>query len=237
MELAKKDNKLYMEKLKSVGLVSNISKGIITNKKDWVLICDTFRARGYENFVTIGNFKKSSETRFIEVKKQKPTSYNDCYNSYYYIDDVSLVEISDPSECKCNESIKEDTIKVKEIFNVSSIKKDSTIILQNINFETDKSELLSNSFNELDKLYNLLKSNSSVKIEVSGHTDNAGTENHNKQLSEARAKAVVDYLIEKGIKKERLSYKGYGSSKPIADNNTDEGKAKNRRVEFKIVSK
>jgi outer membrane protein OmpA-like peptidoglycan-associated protein len=122
-----------------------------------------------------------------------------------------------------------DTSKVYKI--------DEPIVLNNVYFETAKYDLLPESNTELDNLVILLKENISYKIEIDGHTDNTGNEKDNQVLSENRAKAVVDYILNKGISKDRLSYKGYGSSKPIADNNIDEGKAKNRRVEFKIVSK
>ncbi|MEI6854382.1 MAG: OmpA family protein, partial [Bacteroidota bacterium] len=73
-------------------------------------------------------------------------------------------------------------------------------------------------------------------IEISGHTDNVGKENDNQLLSEARAKAVMDYFVRKGINPTRLTYKGYGSTQPIAPNTTDEGRAKNRRVEMKVIA-
>ena len=111
------------------------------------------------------------------------------------------------------------------------------IILKNIFFETDKSQLLPNSFDELNKLVEYLYKNKSTAIEISGHTDNTGTEEKNKKLSETRSKAVADYLISKGIDKSRIGYKGYGSTKPVAKNDTEEGKQQNRRVEFIIKKK
>ena len=74
-----------------------------------------------------------------------------------------------------------------------------------------------------------------MRIEVQGHTDNRGSESYNKRLSEERAKAVVDYLVRKGVSPKRMEFKGYGSSQPIDDNETDEGRAQNRRVAFKIL--
>lgn len=81
----------------------------------------------------------------------------------------------------------------------------------------------------------LLTDNPTIKVEISGHTDNTGKEPENLKLSNARAKAVVDFLISKNIAASRLTYKGYGSSKPIADNKTETGKAMNRRTECKII--
>jgi len=107
--------------------------------------------------------------------------------------------------------------------------------LKNIFFKTDQSELLVESFVELDKLYLMLQNNESIKIEISGHTDNTGNEKHNQHLSEMRAYAVVYYLISKGIDKARISNNGLGSTTPITSNNTAEGRAENRRVEFKVI--
>jgi OOP family OmpA-OmpF porin len=109
------------------------------------------------------------------------------------------------------------------------------IRLNNIFFETAKSELKPESFPELDGVVDFLSKNSAVEILISGHTDNVGSDDANMTLSENRAKAVVDYILSKGISTNRLSSKGFGESVPIASNDTDEGKAQNRRVEFTIL--
>ena len=101
-----------------------------------------------------------------------------------------------------------------------------------INFETGKSAIKNESQNIIDQIAEMLNSNPSLKISVEGHTDNVGTAAANKTLSEARAKEVMNALAAKGIDKSRLNAKGWGQEKPIADNKTDEGKAKNRRVEI-----
>ncbi len=115
------------------------------------------------------------------------------------------------------------------------IKENATIRLNNIFFETDKTELLPSSNAELDRLRDILQKDSSLRIAIEGHTDNTGNPAHNKALSLGRANAVVEYLIAKGIPKTRIEAAGYASEKPIATNDTEEGKAKNRRVEFRIL--
>jgi outer membrane protein OmpA-like peptidoglycan-associated protein len=112
-----------------------------------------------------------------------------------------------------------------------------TVVLKNVFFETNKFDLKTKSKVELDKLVGFLTKNNTSKIELGGHTDNVGNPKANQVLSNNRAKAVYDYLVEKGIEKERLTTQGYGDTKPIADNNTEEGRAENRRTEFKIISK
>ena len=90
---------------------------------------------------------------------------------------------------------------------------------------------------ELQKLVSFLTTNPTVKIEISGHTDNVGDKKLNLTLSENRAKSVYDHLIKNLITTERLLYKGYGDTKPKAANDTEENKAKNRRTEFKVIAK
>ena len=110
----------------------------------------------------------------------------------------------------------------------------TVVTLKNVFFDFDKTELKPESFVELDRLVSYLQHNS-VRIEIGGHTDDQGSEDYNDRLSENRAKAVYDYLIQKGIPADRLTYKGYGKRMPVADNSTDEGRATNRRTEFKII--
>jgi len=112
------------------------------------------------------------------------------------------------------------------------------IELKNIFFDVNKWDLKDQSKAELQKVISFLKTNPSLKIEFSGHTDNSGDKVFNKTLSNNRAKAIYDYVIEKGgIPAARLSYKGYGDTKPKAPNDTPENKAKNRRTELKVLSK
>lgn len=101
-----------------------------------------------------------------------------------------------------------------------------------INFETGRSDIKTESQKTIDEIAEMLKNNSSLKVSIEGHTDNVGTPATNKTLSENRAKAVMNALIAKGIDKSRLSAKGWGQDKPISDNATEDGKAKNRRVEI-----
>jgi len=116
------------------------------------------------------------------------------------------------------------------------IEKDQNIVMKNVLFEVDKANLKPVSYAELDYLVRFLKNNPNITIEIGGHTDNTGSEARNKTLSNDRAKAVYSYLIEKGIDANRLSYKGYGSTVPVATNDTDEGRQQNRRTEIKIVT-
>ena len=108
------------------------------------------------------------------------------------------------------------------------------IRLNNLFFKTNSSELDHESLPELERLLDLMKQNPNLQIQVNGHTDNVGSESSNQILSENRAKSVYQYLSENGIEATRLSYKGFGESQPVGDNNTDEGRQANRRVEYEI---
>jgi outer membrane protein OmpA-like peptidoglycan-associated protein len=109
--------------------------------------------------------------------------------------------------------------------------------MNNIFFEYDKSTLTNSSKGELNQVYAFLKKNPALKIEVAGHTDSMGSEQYNRKLSLARAKSVKQYLVKKGIESNRIKVAGYGEDKPIATNSTDEGREKNRRVEFEILQR
>lgn len=127
--------------------------------------------------------------------------------------------------------------KIQANFQLDRIDVGAKMVLKNIFFETNKATLKEESTAELQRVAGLLLDNPTIRLEISGHTDNVGSYRANQRLSEARAKSVVDYLVEQGVSEDRLEYKGYSFNQPIADNNTAEGRAQNRRVEFKVLSK
>jgi outer membrane protein OmpA-like peptidoglycan-associated protein len=118
---------------------------------------------------------------------------------------------------------------------LSPLKPGEKIVLKNIFFATDSFELKKESYAELNTIIDLLKKNPQLKVEIGGHTDNVGSKEYNLRLSENRAKSVYDYLVSKGIDAKRLKYKGYGFFEPVSDNSTEEGRAKNRRTEMKVL--
>ena len=122
---------------------------------------------------------------------------------------------------------------VNKTFELSPIKSGSQITMNNIFFEFNSSDLLASSYTELDRLVKLLKA-SKINIYIIGHTDGIGTIDYNNKLSEKRAISVGKYLISKGINPSRLEYMAKGSTEPIADNSTEEGRAKNRRTEILV---
>jgi len=111
----------------------------------------------------------------------------------------------------------------------------TTVRLENIFFDFDKTTLKPESYEELDKVVDFLNQNPSVEIEIAGHTDSKGSDKYNLNLSQGRAQAVVDYIISQGIEDRRLVAKGYGETLPVETNDTEEGRATNRRVEFTVL--
>jgi OmpA-OmpF porin, OOP family len=126
------------------------------------------------------------------------------------------------------ELMKQD-VTANEMF--AALNRDGHIALY-INFDTGKSAIKPESMTIIEQIVGMMKSNPELKVNIEGHTDNVGSPASNKILSEERAKSVVSAIVSKGINIDRLSSSGYGQDKPIADNNTDEGRARNRRVEL-----
>jgi outer membrane protein OmpA-like peptidoglycan-associated protein len=108
----------------------------------------------------------------------------------------------------------------------------SRIVTHGILFDVDKATIKPQSMGTINQIFQFLKDDPSLKFEIDGHTDNTGESQHNLQLSQQRADAVKDQMVSMGIESSRLTTKGFGDSKPIADNSSPEGKANNRRVEF-----
>lgn len=129
-----------------------------------------------------------------------------------------------------------DRIKFYECQEIKlKIVEDKPVVLRNVLFDTNSSVILESSFAELDELVKYLNLKKDKKIDISGHTDNVGSDSANQKLSEARAKSVMDYLIQKGIGATRLTAIGQGEKIPVDSNDTFEGRQKNRRVEFIIL--
>lgn len=137
-------------------------------------------------------------------------------------------------------NIKSDKTIQNEDFNldpiqVATVKENITINLNNVFFDFDKTVLKPESFSELDRIVTLMNEKAGMQIEITGHTDNVGTEKYNLGLSERRARAVVKYLTDKKIATSRISTQFFGETKPVDTNDTKEGRKRNRRVEFKIL--
>ncbi len=127
--------------------------------------------------------------------------------------------------------------KMRKDFYLKKVEVGTKVVLDNIYFQTGKAILRPESEKALNQVLRFLENNPSMRLEISGHTDNTGSLRINQKLSRDRASAVVNYLVGKGIPQEMLESKGYADTQPVAENSTVEGRTKNRRVEFKVLSK
>jgi outer membrane protein OmpA-like peptidoglycan-associated protein/tetratricopeptide (TPR) repeat protein len=174
----------------------------------------------------VAEFESSGETGRFTATVSEGTNYGMTITAAGYMFQSDNIDIPYGAKKEHNRFIE-----------LSPLSVNSTITLRNIFFDFGQSKPTASSKHELDQLYKMLASQPTVKIEISGHTDNRGSEEANLRLSNLRAKAVIDYLVQAGIDPERLSYIGYGLTKPITTNATAEGRRLNRRTEIRIVSR
>ncbi len=209
------------EKPEPVTLIS----GVVYNKKTNQPMGAKIRYYDLQSNVELGVANSDPVTGQYKIilPSGKNYSFLAQQKEFYPIsENINLKELSEYNEF------------TKDLF-LMPIEKGQAIRLNNIFFEFNKSDLMSESFNELDRLYDILVENKNLKIEIGGHTDDKGSDDYNKNLSNNRAKSVVDYLIKKGIDAKRLTSIGYGESTPVVPNDTDDNRAINRRVEFKVL--
>lgn len=204
-----------------------ILKGVVTDEKSQKPIESTIELVDNEKNVLLATFKSNSSSGKYLVTLPSGKNYGLAVKSPGYLFHSENFNL--PEAVEFQEFTLDIALKKLEVGN--------TIVLKNIFFDFDKSTIRPESQGELNRLIKLLKENPSVKIELSSHTDDVGTDEYNTRLSFARSNSVVDYLISKGISPSRLIPKGYGESMPIDKNETEEGRQNNRRTEFKILSK
>ena len=194
-----------------------------TQKETWEKVTFEYDASGFEQFFIIGNFDTNKKIRTIKIQGSKNPDA-----SYYYFDEISI----SPFEVETASSIVVNTIDDNQL-----LERNKVYTLKNVLFDFDKSDLLDSSITELDQLSRYLETHKKLQIEIYGHTDNVGSQERNDKLSLLRAKTVALYLISKGLKPERIIAQGYGNRFPLTTNDTEAGRALNRRVEFKLISK
>lgn len=206
----------------------NFDQVIETKEGEWRKISVTFIPRQPFRFFIIGNFFSDFRTETSIEKSDEIENFNHEQNgfykkvkriAYYCLDDISIHKYEPALE----ESIE------------ANLTENSRYTFRNVNFETNRWDLNEGAKKELDALAKYLQDNPSISIEIGGHTDNIGKEERNQILSEKRAEAVYGYLSSILKAEGQISYKGYGESKPIANNETAAGRLKNRRVECLIL--
>ncbi|MCK0160395.1 OmpA family protein [Allomuricauda sp. F6463D] len=178
--------------------------GYYQDKQNWMELSFDMVAKGFEQHLILGNFKSNVGTNYLSVKTTKK---GEGY-AYYYLDDISLTYLG--PEYKTNE----------------------IYVLDHVNFNFDRFDLQPKAEQSLRDVYEYLKQNPDLKVAISGHTDDLGSNEYNDLLSRERAGVVTQYLIDLGLDKQRITSKGLGDSRPLDTTLTDEARRKNRRVEF-----
>jgi outer membrane protein OmpA-like peptidoglycan-associated protein len=224
---------LYLKNVEGQSGEQNIE--LVRSRIDYVLT----------GVVTEENTQKPVPARFTVVKPgdEHPIniSFADTLSGRYALTlnetGPYLLEITAEGYFFQNQSLQfhhDSTLIVRNI-QMQPMSKGARIVVENILFTTGKATIRAESFGELNKLVRLLNENKGVRIEVSGHTDNVGSAAINKRLSRSRAQSVKNYLESQGIDENRIEFEGYGFDRPIAPNNTEDGRAANRRVEIEVI--
>ena len=203
-------------------------KGRVSNAKDGQPVASDIRIIDLANGTTVANTSSDSKNGLYIVSLPAGKDYAFHVTANGFLFHSQNVE-------RNNENGNEQWQPVTVDIALHPIESGERIALRNVFFETGRWEILPESEYELAKVVDLLTKNPTLKIELGGHTDNVGRPEANQRLSEQRAKAVYDYLINKGIPSNRLSYKGYGETQPVATNDTNEGRRENRRTEIKVL--
>lgn len=212
--------------------MGNPRLNMLDENLEWQLLSDVYTALGGEEYLTIGNFKSDKELKVIRRTEDLSDKGYGTW-SYMYIDDVRVKPVQRKLECSCeNEYLA--SIAVDPPLELSEYKK---IKLDAVLFEFDSDALTDEAIAQLEDVFLLLKKNRSMYMEISGHTDVMGPDGYNLGLSKRRAVHVIEYLTEKGIDPSRLQLTFFGKEQPVANNETDEGRHQNRRVEFQILER
>lgn len=179
--------------------------GFYEDKTKWMQISLDIVAKGFENYLVLGNFKSNGGTNYLDFGKSatKGEGY-----SYYYIDDISLIYLG--PDYQPNQSY----------------------VLNHVNFDFDRFELQPKARRSLKDVYDYLKKNPNLKVSISGHTDDQGSDEYNDVLSRQRATTVAKYLMRLGLPKSRITSAGYGNKVPLDSAQTEKARRINRRVEF-----
>ena len=202
-------------------------KGLILDENTKQPIAATIEIIDNEKNEVIASFKSNSVTGKYLVSMPAGKNYGISVHKEDYLFHSENFDLPKSSEYQ----------EVEKVITLKNIAVGNSIVLKNIFFDFNKSTLRNESENEIQQLVKLLTDVPTMKIEISGHTDNRGSDEYNKNLSNLRAKAVFDRLIASGIDISRLTYVGFGEEKPIATNDTEEGRQLNRRTEFKVLAK
>jgi OmpA-OmpF porin, OOP family len=213
-------------------VIANPQFNMLDYCEGWMLVSDVYTAVGGEQYITLGNFKFDKELKIIKRTEDLGAKAQDTW-AYVYIDQVSVKPVKQRNDCSCENDI----LKSQAVDPPLELKEYDRIALDAILFDFDQDVLTDSARIQIKGVYDLLRKNRAMYMEISGYTDIKGSEEYNMGLSKRRAQRVIDELIALGIDKERLNMSYFGKELPVADNTTDEGRMRNRRVEFQILKR
>jgi len=211
----------------------------IVNERDgWMTICGTYTAQGGEGAIVIGCFDKDDNLKIEKMKKPAGMMGAQTLDAYYYLENVSVIEVEARSQCGCaEEQVKEEVIYSPSFINFEELTEEEKVTKSTVYFGQESAKISAVSKRDLKRFLDFLVANPTIKLKVAGHMDlNEFDESKVKSklsnLGEQRAQAVVDYLIENGVAESRLVVQDKAASSPITKMKTPLSLAKNRRVEF-----
>lgn len=194
----------------------------------WVNLSDAVQAQGGERWLTLGNFDPKGQTR-LALSSSAPKDATDW--AYVYVDGIEVVPVDKPEDCAClvRQIAAEMQDPPEPLTRVTELERDT------LHFDFDEAVLQPEDQAKLDRWGRLLRRNRFLRLEVHGHTDAVGPEGYNAALSERRAASAFDYLMDQGVAPDRMRTAAHGSLQPAASNASGSGRARNRRVEFRLV--
>lgn len=206
---------------------------------DWTDICKTYIAKGGEKYLIIGNFSGPGETQEEKIKKPKGVIGQQARGAYYYVDDVSVMNMAGVDECDCEKDASGKSLQVKYSKEVSSdleVDVSEDIEMTRIYFEETKSDISENAMKDIVRLAAMLEEHPSYKVKITGHTDPVEEVKVTGDVSLQRAEKVRDALIEHGAYEKKLLVVGVQDFDPATEDASAAGQAQNRRVQFEVIS-
>ena len=224
----------------------------LSDRDGWTKVSALFVANGGETMLTIGNFRKNDDEQIVNIKNEEKQDGRFGVSSYYYVDDIILCDINAPiAECPDHlspqiiadpdlpliEVEEEIEVEIATIDTIPTVEWEAgdTLVLENFLFAYNAADLAPEALPMLDTLAAYLKRNPTLNLEIAGHTDSKGSEDYNLKLSLERAETVRFYLEMKGVETPRMVSEGKGEGMPLVPNDTEENRARNRRVEVMFL--
>ncbi len=247
LEIEAKTDIIFEKQKEFARVVHDPENKIFNGRYNWEPVCGVFKATGKEEYITIGNFYNNKDTKFQKLKKKADFKGTQIPTAYYYIDQVEVFIMDDPSECDCSNTMKTNettsTVYHKNYTSEDGFSVEEQIKLATVYFDNMKTDLEEAMLKDMDNMAAIMVANPEFKIELIGHTDKSEIEAAKKDpeneaykdIANGRSEKVKAYLVDKGIDASRITIKKQDISQSSSQGESSLDKAKNRRVEFKLL--